>query len=385
MQTSLATPQNASTVPVFKGKAVAGAMQTKAAMEIQAAVFIAKQFPRNQVESFDRVLIACERESLAEKAIYCYQRGGSDITGPSIRLAEAIAVSWGNIDCGIVEVDRDDEESTIMAYAWDLETNSRSVKTFTVPHQRHTKRGVTKLTDSRDIYEHVANNGARRLRSCILAIIPGDLVEAAVEQCNKTLVAKADVSPENIKKLVDAFSKFGVTKEMIESRIQRKIDAIRPAQIVNLRNVFNSIRDGMSEPSDWFAVSAEQGQEAQTSSTPASRIGDALDKALPGDNVFAPNGFVQDNSKIPPHEIPKAMFHEDEEEDLNEWPVDEPEPAGESFDDLAAKVNAIESVADGKKIMAESDQNAGLTKTQIATLRESVRDRVDTLKTSKKS
>lgn len=242
-------------VPDTKGKAVAGALQTRAASETQAAVFMAKQFPRNQADAFERVVIACERESLAVKAVYCYQRGGTDITGPSIRLAEALAAAWGNIDCGIVEVDRNDDESTIQAYAWDLETNFRSVKTFTVPHVRDTKHGSKKLTDGRDIYEHVANNGARRLRSCILAVIPGDVVDAAVDQCNKTLEAKADTSPENLKKLCDAFAKIGVSKEMIEGRIQRKIDAMRPAQLVNLRNIFNSIKDGMSEPADWFEAS----------------------------------------------------------------------------------------------------------------------------------
>ncbi|PWW19485.1 hypothetical protein DFO73_12055 [Cytobacillus oceanisediminis] len=64
-----------------------------------------------------------------------------------------------------------------MAYAWDLETNVRQEKVFTVKHSRKAKGSITKLDDPRDIYELVANNGARRLRSYILGIIPGDIVE----------------------------------------------------------------------------------------------------------------------------------------------------------------------------------------------------------------
>jgi hypothetical protein len=52
--------------------------------------------------------------------------------------------------------------------------------------------------------------------------------------------------------MVARFAEIGVTKEQIEARIQRRIETIQPAQVIQLRNVFNSIRDGMSSPSDWF-------------------------------------------------------------------------------------------------------------------------------------
>ncbi len=44
------------------------------------------------------------------------------------------------------------------------------------------------------------------------------------------------------------------TKEQIEKRIQRRIDSIQPAQVVALRKVYASLRDGMSSPSEWFEV-----------------------------------------------------------------------------------------------------------------------------------
>lgn len=42
------------------------------------------------------------------------------------------------------------------------------------------------LTDSRDIYEATANFGARRMRACILGVIPGDVVDMAVNECKET-------------------------------------------------------------------------------------------------------------------------------------------------------------------------------------------------------
>lgn len=224
----------------------------RAIAEVQAAVVMAKRFPRDQKRAYDKIMLACQRQSLAESAIYSYARGGSDISGPSIRLAEAIAQCWENLDFGIRELEQRNGESTVEAYAWDIESNTRQRKIFQVAHKRHTKKGAYDLTDPRDIYETVANNGARRLRACILGLIPGDIVDAAVAQCEATLTAKADTSPEATRKLVEAFKAFGVTKEQIEKRIQRTLDAITPAQVVGMRKIYNSLKDGMSSPADWF-------------------------------------------------------------------------------------------------------------------------------------
>lgn len=231
--------------------------------EVQAALVIAKQFPRNPIEAYDRVMNACQRPGLAQSAVYSYARGGSSISGPSIRLAEMLAQSWGNIQYGIRELSSENGESTVEAFAWDVETNTRQTKVFQVPHKRYTRNGSKKLEDPRDIYELVANNGARRLRACILGVIPGDVVDAAVDQCEKTIHASADTSPEGVQKLVVAFEQFNVTKADIEGFIQRRVDAITPANVVSLRKIFTSLRDGISSPKDWFKnASAEKSEQS---------------------------------------------------------------------------------------------------------------------------
>lgn len=222
--------------------------------EVQAMIVMAKKFPREPIVAMDRILKSCTRESLARSAVYSYPRGGQNVEGPSIRLAETIAQEWGNIQYGIRELSQANGESTVEAFAWDIQTNTRQVKVFQVPHIRYTKKGKTVLTDPRDIYELVANNGARRLRACILGVIPGDVIEAAVEQCSLTLHASADTSPEGLKKMADKFQEFGVTSEMIADRYQCRFEAIRPAQVVQLRKIYTSLKDGMSQPEEWFNV-----------------------------------------------------------------------------------------------------------------------------------
>ena len=125
-----------NSMPAAQNHATTEMVISRQAQEVQAAMVIAKKFPRDEVQSFNRIMKACQRKTLAEQAMYEYPRGGTKVTGPSIRLAEAMAQNWGNLDYGIVELEQKNGESQVMAYAWDLETNTRQTKIFSVPHIR---------------------------------------------------------------------------------------------------------------------------------------------------------------------------------------------------------------------------------------------------------
>ena len=226
---------------------------TRSAQEVQAAMVVAKRFPRDMFAAQARILDACKRPVLAEQALYAYPRGGTTVEGPSIRMAEVLAQNWGNIDFGIIELEQKQGESSVMAYAWDLETNTRQTKIFTVPHLRHTKQGDYKLTDPRDIYEMVANQGARRVRACILGIIPGDIIDSAVAACNKTMAGQSDEPlMDRAKKMVIAFEKIGVSKDMLEKRLGHRLDVITETELATFRKIFKSIQDNMQPVSAFF-------------------------------------------------------------------------------------------------------------------------------------
>lgn len=229
---------------------------TRQAQEVQAAMVVAKRFPRDEIEAFNRIMRACQRKTLAEQSMYEYPRGGQKVTGPSIRLAEALAQNWGNIDYGIVELEQRDGESQVMAYAWDLETNTRQTKIFSVPHIRTTKKeGNKPLTDPRDIYEMVANQGARRLRACILGVIPGDVIDSALEECERTMKTNnKEPLIDRVRDMIRAFEPYGVTQEMIEETIGCKSEAFSENDLVRLRKIGKSLKDGMSSKEDYFKV-----------------------------------------------------------------------------------------------------------------------------------
>ncbi|EJL29990.1 hypothetical protein PMI05_01606 [Brevibacillus sp. BC25] len=236
------------------------ALMTRQAQEVQAAMVIAKRFPRDENEAYGRIMKACSRKILAENAMYEYPRGGQKVTGPSIRLAEVLAQCWGNIDSGIIELEQRNGESSVMAYAWDLETNTRQSKTFTVKHERKARGSINKLDDPRDIYELVANQGARRVRACILSVIPGDIVDAAIEQCKVTLVSghKEPLSDRVRNALVLFEKEHSISKEMVEKYIGCKVDAFSEHDFIRLGNVYRSLKDGMGKREDYFDIRLSQ-------------------------------------------------------------------------------------------------------------------------------
>lgn len=239
---------------VKESTSLAATNEARAVAEVQSAYIIAKKFPRNQHESYINMMDACKRPGLADQAMYAYPRGGQLITGPSIRLAESMAQYWGNLDCGVREISQADGVSVAEAYAIDLQTNTRVSKIFHVRHERYTKRGFTILKDPRDIYELVANHGARRLRACILAIIPGDVTESAVAQCRKTLECSDVPIAEQVRNMVSAFDTLGVKVEHLEKKLGHNLNAIIPQEIVTLKAIYKSIKDGMAKRDSFFDI-----------------------------------------------------------------------------------------------------------------------------------
>jgi len=226
--------------------------------EVMAMVGVSRRFPRSPAQSFAAVQQACARPELAEVALYAYPRGNEVVSGPSIRLAEALAHAWGNLSFGVRELGSKPAGTLVQAWAWDMENNVRDERTFSVRHERHTKRGVTVLTDPRDIYETVANQAARRKRAAILAVLPKEYVDGAVHQCELTLSTTGGAPYEQWERMAEAFEKLGVTREMVATRLRHGLQEVTVAEVAVLKRIHNSLRDGAARVDDFFTVPAPE-------------------------------------------------------------------------------------------------------------------------------
>ncbi|MFD7101895.1 hypothetical protein [Streptomyces celluloflavus] len=238
--------------------------QSRAVAEVQAAIVVAQQCPRNIQAAVAEMRESCKQPYLAERAFFRFPRGGQTVSGPSVHLARELARCWGNVQYGLVEMRRDDEygQSEMQAFAWDVQTNSRNSSTFIVPHLRDKKSGPEKLTDLRDIYENNANNGARRVREAIFAILPPWFVEEAKDLCAQTLRdGGGKPLARRIADAIRAFEGMGITTDRIETKLRRPSDRWTEHDVTQLGVIHQSIQRGEVAADDEFPaprVTAEE-------------------------------------------------------------------------------------------------------------------------------
>lgn len=230
--------------------------QERAIAEARGQMQLAKMFPRDLNAAYADLMEACKMPAFAAVAFYSVPRAGQKVSGPSIRLAEEIARCYGNFEYGHRELSRSDGKSEVEVYAWDKEKNNRSIRQITVQHTIDTREGPKKLRDQKDIDDRIANVASKQVRGRILALVPKWMVEAAVEECRKTLAGGNDEPISvRVRKMTQAFAKFGVTPEHLERYLGHKLDETLADELVDLMGVYNAIKDG-TPPSDFF--SAEQ-------------------------------------------------------------------------------------------------------------------------------
>lgn len=235
-----------------------GVEQQRAIAETQAAMFVAKQFPRDFSTVLTRLKQTCSRKSVAENAAFSFPRGGEEVTGPSVYLLKTIAQEWGNLTYGVRELSRTPTVGTtagrsqVEAFAWDMERNVREVRNFEVKHWRDTRSGGYALKDERDIYELIANMGSRRLRACLEGVIPEDVKAFAIHVCEQAMLSANIDTPEYRAELLAGYLEHGITRERIEARLGKNLDAATPNQLVKLTRGLTAIRDGVTTPDEAF-------------------------------------------------------------------------------------------------------------------------------------
>lgn len=193
-----------------------GGLEAITRSEVAAQLDAAHRWPRS-VSKFLReaASLATVSQEVSEACMYSVPRDGKMITGPSVRLAEMIATSWGNLHMGTRIVDVGDRTVTAQAVAWDLERNLR----FTSEEQRNilTKNG--KRYGDAMIQTTCAAAASIAYRNAVFRVVPRAYVQAIYEKARqvavgdmKTLAARRDES-------FARYAKLGVTPERMFARL----------------------------------------------------------------------------------------------------------------------------------------------------------------------
>ena len=114
-------------------------------------------------------------------------------------------------------------------------------------------------------------------------MIPGDVCDEAMEQCQKTMAGgSTEPLKDRARKMVVVFGEFGVTQAMIEAKLGHPASSISEPELVRLRGVYQSLKDGVGSRDQFFDVvdsGAAATGKTRTEDLAAKLGGDGVQKA----------------------------------------------------------------------------------------------------------
>ena len=215
--------------------------------QVDTQIETAKKYPRVLSKVKGRMTeYATLDEDTAASCFYTVPRGGRNIQGPSIRMAEIAISSFGNIraETRVVDVipNGPNPVAVVQATVHDLETNTaiRMEK-----RRRITKKKSKDAPDEDDINNAVNACSAIALRDSVFKVVPLSLIKPVVELAKKVAIGDARSFNAQRIKVVDRLKQMGAKEDFIYAAVGAKriedVDEDRLAQLIGLGT---SIKNG---------------------------------------------------------------------------------------------------------------------------------------------
>ena len=239
------------------------ALSAKAQAQVQARYVMALQSPRNPDRARDRLLAEASRPAFAERAVYRVPRGGKTISGPSIRMAEAILQAWGNVHTQSAIIYEDSEKMIVAVTTTDLETNithEDEVVVRKVVERKHVKDGQTVLGERENSYGDrvflvaatddelfMKSNAAKSksIRTAGLRLVPRYFIDELIAKCEETMQAETAKSLPSVRaKMVGWFGELGVSKIELGKFLGYSPDQATVEDMARLRGIGTALKDG---------------------------------------------------------------------------------------------------------------------------------------------
>lgn len=242
--------------------------------ELDVQIATAKQYPRNPSTFLkDAMEMISMDEATAASCFYCLPRGGSQIKGPSIRLAEIAASCWGNIHAATRIVDNDGRFITAQGVAWDLEKN---LKISVDVRKAITDRNGKTYAEHMQVTTGQAAC-ATALRNAILKVVPKAFVDRLYESAVKFAVGDQKTFSSRRVEVFARFNKMGIeTAKILGFFRKTSIEEFDSDELATLIGVGTSIKDGSTSIDKAFTA-----QSVEETDPLADRVKAILDKPKP--------------------------------------------------------------------------------------------------------
>lgn len=267
--------------------AVAAAEEAK----VKAKYIMAMQRPRDWMTVRTKLLDSCKRPGFAAAARYSKPVGGQRIEGPSVRFAEEALRAMGNALPETSVIYDDERKRIVRISVTDLESNLSYSTDITVEktvERSKLAEGQVPLSSRKNSWgkttyllpateDEVANkinaHSSKALRNMALRILPADILEEAMEQCIRTSQNDAAQDPAAaMKKVADAFAGLRVMPNALAEYLGHPLEQSSPAEIAELRSVYQAIKDGETSWQSTLEAKAEANGKTRSQSGTKERI-----------------------------------------------------------------------------------------------------------------
>lgn len=271
----MATIETDTEIERVETKAVALLQRAETEVQLDAA----HRYPRS-VKKFlsEAMMLATISQEVAESCMYAMPRGGKTISGPSVRLAEICASSYGNMHIGARVIDVTDKEVVSQGVAWDIEKNLRvSVET----RRRITNKNGRRYDD--DMITMTGNAAASiALRNAIFRVVPKAYVEIIYAKARQVAVGDAQTFVARRDTVLERLGLMGATADRILAKLERRaVEDITMEDVETLIGLGTAVKEGDLTVDDAFPAITE---------SPVSKEQDGKRVKLPGSKAAPKQG-----------------------------------------------------------------------------------------------
>ena len=190
----------------------AGALEEITKAEIDVQISTAKKFPRSIKQFLDKATsLATINEDVAASCCYSLPRGGKTIEGESVRLAEIVCSSYGNIRAGARVIANDGKTITAQGICHDLENNTFISKE--VKRRITDKYGRTYNEDMQVVVGNAACSIA--FRNAVFSVVPKALTQEVFKSAKEVARGTEKTLPKRRDAAVKYFVDKGIKKDDI--------------------------------------------------------------------------------------------------------------------------------------------------------------------------
>lgn len=238
------------------------ALEVMERAQIDVMIATSKKYPRPEIEKIrTRILTyATVDEETAESCIYTLKRFDKEtreeklIQGPSIRLAEIVAVCWQNMRAGSRTTDNDGRKVTAQGLCFDMENN---VLMFSEVSRRITNREGRPYSEDMQIVTAQACNSIAR-RNAVFMVVPFALIKPAYGKILDVATGSASTLPVKRDKVFKRLYSMGVSKERLLAVIGKEnVESVDLEDLGLLVGLGTAVKDKEMTADEAFAAPAE--------------------------------------------------------------------------------------------------------------------------------